>query len=188
MHSFYIQTLLYFLYLLFSMDMDEIKKLPPQERIKKLKALEEKQKKELEAAEQLEQSSLQELTEAKQKAVEQVRRFEKSFNKPQEIKLEEVVEDSEFKKQNEKELMQQQTAITYALQDAHNARDELSQLYDEWKNDPSSFYSDPHKQEQLYNAAETIDRVQNYQSASDAITEEVDITKRMLKAMGKYQG
>ncbi|MFC1696977.1 hypothetical protein ACFL1H_01480 [Nanoarchaeota archaeon] len=96
----------------------ELSKLPPKERVQKLKELEEKRKKELEEAEQLIEETVTEIHEKEQEKLEeeeQVIKQEEERKKRQEEDLDEKLEDVKPQKQPEQKAVygNQQIANIY---------------------------------------------------------------------------
>jgi len=154
------------------MDINEIKKLSPEERIKKLKELEEERKKEQEEANKLIQESIDE------------------------IKREELVKQIEVPEQEhvniddlfaaESENLEQ----TVAREPTPEVEEEIGHLYNRLGELKETFqeteYMNAQQRKELNQAEQRLKQIEANYTLTDAVREQVFLSENIAKQMRKY--
>lgn len=164
-------------------DMEAIRKLPPRERMKALRAIQEKKKKELEEIEKKYQEDLDETQEAVKRSLDDLTEEEEHEQKKtlealeHELEsLEDAVEEEEVKNHSEQKsyLTGQEPAYT----PIQTIVDDLQNL--QYKNDWGS------SEQELYNLRkEELQKTEQYKNTlSEDIADKLDTAKNILDHMG----
>lgn len=170
-------------------ELEEIKKLPPQERITKLKELEEKRKKEIEKAKELVKESIEEITrEEEEKFIEEeVIKEEEERAAKKAAKLEETVEQEAPKLTKEQEKAHRDY-IQHLVKEA-TTRDIYSMVKSLAEEVQEAGYLSMQKMHELSD----LERVQQYKQkdiesgkykvSSEEITDLLSATKNLLNTL-----
>lgn len=164
-------------------DMTAIRKLPPRERMKALKAIQERKKKELEEIEKKYKEDLDETQEAVQKSLDDLTEEEEKEQQKtlealeQEIdSLEDAVEEEQV--QNQPEQQGYRTGQEEAYTPIQTIVGDLQSL--QYKNDWG------HPEQELYNQRkEELEQTEQYKNTlSEDIVDQLDAAKNILDHLG----
>lgn len=197
------------------MEIDEIKRLGPKERIKRLKELEEKRKEEIDEARKMITESEHEIIvdeikrdipipemtaidpstlfgetdkdmwRSKQYAPRQGKKEDESGVISQ--KAIEELEDLIVNEKTQKDMERSARAQQYTapLEQIKQGNERLADIYSEIKEDPSRMQ---YMREEIHKIEENMERIQQYKNLDDATREEMDISERMISGIrGAYK-
>jgi len=164
-------------------DMDAIRKLPPRERMKALRAIQERKKKELEEIEKKYQDDFDETQEAVKKSLDDLTEEEEHEQKKTLEALEHELESLEDAVEEEQaQAYPEQQGYKIAQEQAYTPIqtivDDLQNL--QYKNDWSS------PEQELYNQRkEELQKTEQYKNTlSETIVDQLDTAKHILDQMG----
>ncbi len=167
------------------LDLEDMKKLPPAERIKKLKELEEQMEKEKEIAKRMIKESISEIEQRQEIEViiESERRVRKSRNKEDEEELEETLAKEDENKERIEEQREYGLRIKTNIPgmqeiEGDDVVDEIRRLtyiQGEWKDTEVSLYN------QIKHG---LQAAASYEDHPESVMESLDEAMKALKAMG----
>ena len=165
------------------MELEEIKKLSPEERIKKLKELEEQHKKELEEAKKLIQESVEEI-----KRDEIAKQIE--IPEQEQVNIDElfVPEGEDLEQAVAKEPAPLVETKQYEMpgtvpEEVTNLYSRLTELREEFQ---QADYMNPQQQKELSQAEQRLKQIDANYTLTDAVREQVVLSEKVAKQMRQY--
>lgn len=170
-------------------DIDEIKKLSPGERIKKLKELEEKRKKEIEEAERLIKESVEEIKQEQelQEEIEEEERLQKEkLDSEKNNDLEELVEEAKQKISDEENYANTQYQVKLSMEPVSSLYDKVKEVYQEVQNSGEMSEDQRQQLENISYAMQTkTDAIDSgeYKTKGEQIEDILSASKSIIKYM-----